>query len=223
MNIKYQYNKIGKDYVAHQRKFFRNEEKVTAMDFILKNVPSLQGKTVLDFGCGHGAVFKLLEKKRAKRVFGIDVSETMIKEARKFLNQEKNLSVEDIQKTHFPKAFFDVVVGRFALHYLDSFDKAYKEISRILKPGGTLIFIVNHPFGDSEKKSSKNYWEKENIVRKLYKGKVVITYPTHTFEEYFSPVFLKYFSLASFEEGVSPEAQTKKTLPDYFAVKAVKK
>ena len=46
-------------------------------------IPSLQGKTVLDLGCGYGWHCKFAAEQGAAQVLGIDVSRRMIEEARK--------------------------------------------------------------------------------------------------------------------------------------------
>lgn len=213
---------MGTAYVESQRDFFKRKEDLSTK-FILKNLPDLKGKSVLDFGCGHGKMIKKLEKMRAKELLGIDESEVMIKEAKGFLGRSHGLFVKDIQKTGFKDKYFDAVVGRFALHYLDSFEKAYREIARILKRGGVLIFVVDHPLRDLQKKKSKSYWKQEEIKIRLYDGKVAIRFPSHTIGDYFSKEFFKHFYVDNFEEDVSLEAQTKKELPDYLAVRAIRK
>ena len=50
--------------------------------------PSLQGKTVLDLGCGYGWHCTFAAKQEAAQVLGIDLSQKMIEEVRK-RNAEK--------------------------------------------------------------------------------------------------------------------------------------
>lgn len=222
MDIKKQYNKIGKKYVSEQAKFFGEDEDL-ATNFILKNLPDVKNKVVLDFGCGHGRNIKALEKLKAKRVYGIDPSRVMIAEAKKFLGQDENLFVEDIQKTRFPDKYFDIVVSRHALHYLNSFEKAYRELARIMKKGGALIFIVNHPLRDFGMKKTKNYWKKEIAAIKLYNNSVTLHFPTHTLGEYFSKEFFTYFQLQNLEEGSGEAGGAKTPLPAYLGIKAIRK
>jgi len=48
-----------------------------------------EGKTVLDVGCGYGRTACYLAKKYGCKVVGIDISETMIEEARKKVKKER--------------------------------------------------------------------------------------------------------------------------------------
>jgi ubiquinone/menaquinone biosynthesis C-methylase UbiE len=108
---------------------------------LLENV---SGKKVLDCCCGYG-ITSVRCAKRGARVTGIDISPRMIDVARK--NAELNnvsdnidLAVMSAQDMQFDDNTFDHVVGLGALHHLN-LDLAGREISRVLKDGGTAIFL----------------------------------------------------------------------------------
>lgn len=109
----------------------------------------LRGKTVLDYGCGSGG-FSCVLALRGARVHGNDISEYLISRARAESarhNVAVEFSVGDAHYTGFPPATFDYVFGNGILHHLD-LDKAYREIARVLKPGGKAYFmepLVGHP------------------------------------------------------------------------------
>ncbi len=58
---------------------------------------------------------------------------------------------EDVRRTSFPNDYFDFVLSSDVLEHVPYPERAFHEISRILKPGGRLIFTV--PFLDSSEKS----------------------------------------------------------------------
>ena len=223
MDINSQYNKIGKDYVSGQKKFFSKRED-EAIRFIKKSLPNLKNKKVLDIGCGNGKDILLLESLNASEVCGIDTSEFMIKEAKKIVSKPNNLFVGNIEETSFEENFFDVAIGRFSFHYLKNFDKAYQELSRILKRNGLLILVVHHPFRDLSCQKNKIYGEQEIIKIELYNNKVPIHFPTHTLKDYFSKRFFDCFCLVGFEEEQSPEEYTDEfKTPGFMGIKAMKK
>lgn len=223
IDTKNQYEKIGKQYLLGQQNFFSKRED-QAIKFIFCSLPNLKGKNVLDFGCGNGKDIKHYEKIGAKNIYGIDTSRYMVSEAKKNVKNPENILLCDIQKTKFRNNYFDVVVGRFSLHYLTKFDLAYKEISRILKKNGCLIFVVHHPFKDLAMQKVKEYGKKEIIEVKLYSNKVSIYFPTHTLQDYFSRTFFRYFNVDNFKEEQSPEEYLDKfKLPGFIGVKAIKK
>lgn len=104
------------------------------------------GDSVLDVGCGTGAV-TLMAKVRAGKdghVYGIDPAPEMIavarsKAARKRLEIDYRLGV--IESLPFPDASIDVVTSSLMIHHLPDDLKVcgLAEIYRVLKPGGRLL------------------------------------------------------------------------------------
>ena len=108
----------------------------------------LSGKTVLDAGCGEGYNTRLLARSGA-RMTGVDISERMIELARQEEQREplgiryEVASFSDLGI--FNDASFDVVVSSMALMDGPDFEGAAKEIFRVLRPGGELMFSITHP------------------------------------------------------------------------------
>lgn len=98
------------------------------------------GARVLEYGCGTGWLVPRLVSAGAKRIVGIDVSEGMIGEARGRFGRQAEFHCMDGHRTTFPDGSFDLVLGRAILHHLE-FEAAVREIRRILRPGGTAVFL----------------------------------------------------------------------------------
>ena len=108
------------------------------------NSAQLQGATVLDYGCGNGE-FSAIVARRGARVVGIDISITLIAQARRASVSACNgnppiFTTGDAHRLPFGDARFDYVVGNGALHHLD-LNQAFAEIARVLKPGGLAAFM----------------------------------------------------------------------------------
>ena len=112
----------------------------------------LKDASVLDYGCGDGH-FSLMLARMGARVSGIDISPHLIAQARASAAKmglnggAPQFVAGDAHQTPFEAGTFDYVVGNGALHHLD-LDKAFAEIARVLKPGGTAVFMepmVSHP------------------------------------------------------------------------------
>ncbi len=111
------------------------------------------GDSVLDVGCGTGAVTLMAKDSAGKagQVYGIDPAPEMIavarsKAARKGLEIDYRLGV--IEALPFSDASMDVVTSSLMIHHLpdDLKVRGLAEIYRVLKPGGrVLVFDFMRP------------------------------------------------------------------------------
>lgn len=108
--------------------------------------PPLQGKTVLDLGCGYGWHSKYASDQGALSVLGIDLSERMIQEAGR-RNAAKNISYRicSLEEYEYPEDRYDFVISNLALHYIANLDLIFKKVFRTLKQNGIFLFSIEHP------------------------------------------------------------------------------
>ena len=103
------------------------------------------GRRILDAGCGAGTVSAAL-RERGAIVSGFDRSAKMVELARQRLGADTDLRVADIgQPLPYPDGAFDDAVAALVLHYLEDWSAPLAELRRVLRPGGRLIVVVNHP------------------------------------------------------------------------------
>ncbi|KAL2020659.1 hypothetical protein VTK56DRAFT_8055 [Thermocarpiscus australiensis] len=148
--------------------------------------------TLLDLGCGHGLVARALAPSFAS-VIALDPSAGMVEQARKLTSDPKVTirqgQAEDLSS--LPDASIDCAVAGQAAHWFD-FTRAWPELARVVKSGGTLAFwgyndyvIVEHPettpvydrfvYGKAEPvpgiESMERFWELpgRDILRDLYR------------------------------------------------------
>ena len=108
--------------------------------------PPLEGKSVLDLGCGYGWHCKFAVEQGARQVLGIDLSQKMIEEARRRNSGEGILyQVCGIEEYEYPKAAWDCVVSNLALHYLEDLDSIFEKVHQTLKKDGIFLFNIEHP------------------------------------------------------------------------------
>jgi 2-polyprenyl-3-methyl-5-hydroxy-6-metoxy-1,4-benzoquinol methylase len=114
----------------------------------LKFIGNLNGKEVLDVGCGEGYNTRILARQGAKMT-GIDISRKMITHARREEKQEPLGIRYDLTSfadlSMFSDNSFDAVVSFMALMDGADYKGALKEIYRVLRPDGELYFSITHP------------------------------------------------------------------------------
>jgi dTDP-4-dehydrorhamnose reductase len=94
---------------------------------------------VLDLGCGSGVFISELAA-RGFDAYGLDISAEAIKYGQ--LQNVKNLDVLDSHQLKFPDSAFDAVVTLDVLEHFENEDWAFREIVRVLKPGGIVVILV---------------------------------------------------------------------------------
>ena len=108
--------------------------------------PPLQGKTVLDLGCGYGWHSQYAANQGALTVLGIDSSERMINEA-KSRNAAENITyrVCRLEKYEYPESTYDFIISNLVLHYIANLDSIFEKVFQTLKSGGIFLFNMEHP------------------------------------------------------------------------------
>ena len=109
-------------------------------------LPPLAGKRVLDLGCGFGWAARWMRGEGALSVLGLDVSENMIARARRDTEDPAiEYRIADLETLTLPGAAFDLVHSSLAFHYVEDFSRLARVIHQALRPGGDLIFMIEHP------------------------------------------------------------------------------
>ncbi len=116
------------------------------------SIPIKPGDSILDLGCGEGrhilGAYQLLEN---NRLVGVDLSFKDISTAKQrfaeYFESENKLQQcifiqADGTTLPFPEQVFDHVICSEVLEHIHDYQKMLTEISRILKPGGTLTVSV---------------------------------------------------------------------------------
>ncbi len=137
-------------------------------------LPELNGKKVLDLGCGAGGHLLHYVTLGATKVVGLDLSQAMLEQA------EKDFAKNSVDPTacrfyclpmealsEIKESGFDVVTSSFAFHYVKDLADLLTQISAKLKPQGTLIFSQEHPIVTCFKEGER--WEKINKQQVAYR------------------------------------------------------
>ncbi len=111
--------------------------------------PNLTGLEILDLGCGFGDFARYARQQQAASVTAIDVSSKMLETARHMTDDPAILfaqgAIENLAEIQCADKPFDLIISSLALHYVADYAAALGDISKRLKPGGRLVFSVEHP------------------------------------------------------------------------------
>jgi SAM-dependent methyltransferase len=110
--------------------------------FILRQMGDIQGKRLLDLGCGAGENSVYFAKKGAHCV-ATDYSPGMVEVALQLADRygvEIEGRTANAMALEFPDNTFDLVYASNLLHHIPDPETALKEMHRVLKPGGKACF-----------------------------------------------------------------------------------
>lgn len=129
------------DYADWRRSGLGEITERLERDLVLALAGPLDGRDLLDVGCGDGA-FALAAARAGARVAGIDASAPALDTARARAT-EAGLSLDlrcaDACRLPFPDGRFDVVLAVTVLCFLPDAGTAVAEMARVLRPGGILV------------------------------------------------------------------------------------
>jgi ubiquinone/menaquinone biosynthesis C-methylase UbiE len=115
---------------------------------LLEMLGDLQGKKILDVGCGSGYLTVELAQ-TAQAVTGTDFSTKFIELCEEKYAAQTNLDfqVQDVaQALQFSNDSFDLILSKMVLQYVEDISTFARESYRTLKKNGQLLVVVDHPF-----------------------------------------------------------------------------
>ena len=137
---------------------------------VLSLVPDVQGKAVLDAGCGPGYYAEALLE-RGAILTAFDVTSKMVEITRERVGDRADVFRHDImQPFHFADDnTYDLIICPLVLDYIEDWQPVLEEFHRVLKVGGMVIISHGHPMGDwlilhgKYPHLVKNYFDKEQF------------------------------------------------------------
>lgn len=130
---------------------------------------SLEGQTVLSIGVGTGGELEEILKRTPHHLVGIDISRELLN-----LASEKYPSIEfvemDMERMSFPDETFDFIYSSLVFEYARDWDTFLKEVYRVLKPNGVLLFSTHNP----------SYWALKPATGREYTNTRGVTLKEHS-------------------------------------------
>ncbi len=118
------------------RKSLKKKETVKAL---MDHLPPVDGKLCLELGCGTGLTSHFL-RERGGTWTSCDFERDHVRSARQFVG-ERVVQIED-RTVPFKTATFDVVAAINFLEHIKDDDRFFREMVRVLKPGGRFLFMA---------------------------------------------------------------------------------
>lgn len=109
----------------------------------------LDGKTVLDVGCGEGHLGRHLTQFGPERVIGVDISGALLGQARlraEASGDQLQYHHDDAQVlTSIETGSIDIAVSNLAIMDIPDHRRLFAAVRRALRPGGLFVFSMMHP------------------------------------------------------------------------------
>ena len=134
---------------------FRERRNRESTELLLARLGIAGGESVLEIGCGTGALTVPLAALVGERgrVVAVDISEPMLKVARQRVGerglQNVTLLLGDAQVFEFEPAAFDLATSRMGVMFFADPAAAFRNIDGALKPGGRLVFACWGPLAEN--------------------------------------------------------------------------
>lgn len=159
--------------------------------YIIKKLPPVDGKVVLDLGCATGFYSKQCLDNGAE-VISIDTSKKMINHTLKLCENKIKAYVHDIAEpfTFLNSSSIDIAICSLVFHYIENWDETLEELYRVLRPGGKCIISTHHPVNDYTIFNQTNYFMKR-LIEDEWKGfekPIQVKYFVRPLNEYIQPL-----------------------------------
>lgn len=165
----------------------------------------LDGKLVLDYGCGSGRFIEIIREKNAIAV-GLDMSQAVEQARKNFMYDDKVLIVQgDILNPPFKVKIFDVGFSIGVLHHTANQKRGVKKLVQLIKPNGKVSFCVYPKNGFYNFYSVRTYRKIYKFVKRYFGFKVangaafLYSYVSAYFFFYFIKFLKKIFYPISFD------------------------
>jgi len=135
---------FGEAYSRYYNLLYKDKNYLEEYEYICEILKrhEVKGKNILDIGCGTGKHLYFF-KQNGFSVSGVDVSENMIAETKKYLCQEENLICAKASEFRFNRKF-DVIISLFhVMNYQtenSELEKVFQNISNHLIENGLFVF-----------------------------------------------------------------------------------
>lgn len=201
----------------------------------LSLLSDLKGQYVLDAGCGPGVYAEILVGMGAE-VVAMDANPKMAAFARDRLGGKAlvlEASLED-PLVFFDDEIFHLVIAPLVMDYVHDWRATFGEFFRVLKPGGTLVFSIEHPMMKYfDHQAASNYFDIERVTYTWRGFGTPVEVPSYrrSLADVFNPLINAGFTLdmvleplptAEFKEKAPKDYEELTRQPGFMCIRAVR-
>ncbi|MHA3024296.1 class I SAM-dependent methyltransferase [Mycobacterium sp. BMJ-28] len=157
----------------------RYQTKVTD-PALLAAIGDPSGLEFLDAGCGEGLFARLLLKRGANHVRGVDISPALIAAATAHPAADPKTSTfcqGDVDNLPLPDDCVDVVYANRLPHALAEPGRRFAEFARVLRPGGRFYYLSLHPcfyVPRAQRVAGPDQWAGGISSREYFAGRTIV-------------------------------------------------
>jgi ubiquinone/menaquinone biosynthesis C-methylase UbiE len=126
--------------LAARKAAYGGAEGPDAREVLFQAVVDRGPARILEVGCGEGELAERLGRETSADVVAVDQSPRMVELARA---RGVDAQVGEAEELPFADGSFDCVVAAWMLYHVADLDRALREFSRVLVPGGTVVAVTN--------------------------------------------------------------------------------
>lgn len=147
-----------------------NYQKEVILPNLLRILTLKKDEVVLDLACGQGFFTRAFAFASA-RVIASDLSPSLVALAKEHSPKDVAFHVAPAHKLSFAKdASIDTIVIVMAIQNMENPSDVLKECARVLKPGGRITIVMNHPAFRIPRKSDWGFDQENGIQYRRIDG-----------------------------------------------------
>lgn len=112
---------------------------------ITRLLPDVADADVVDIGCGDGTLGRWLASQGARRILCTDPSSRMLTLAARHPQPRVQYCRASAETLALAPECLDLVVSSLVLHYVSGYRTLIQRIAGWLRPGGQLVYSIEHP------------------------------------------------------------------------------
>jgi ubiquinone/menaquinone biosynthesis C-methylase UbiE len=115
-------------------------------DYLFNQIRLTSSMSILEVGCGTGAILFEIEARFQGRIFGVDIDSSFLHQASHHTHRSILLH-SDAYALPFPSSAFDLTICHFLLLWVKDPVHVVREMKRITRPGGHVLALAEPDYG----------------------------------------------------------------------------